>query len=565
MFQAPHRLTHLAVGLAAVVALACGPAAAVADGDRGEHRSCSISGPSDVDAHEGFRLCGPEGSRWSYRWEGPGITGSSEERCLSVSGLEPGRHKYTLRTRRPGSDTWRSCSFWVTAWGGGKGESCEITGPAEVEAGESFRLCGPDASGWDWRWDGEGISKHDDKRCIEIDGLAPGTYTYTLRGTRYDATRTCTFTVRVTGKGDFECDIDGPSTVRAGEWFELCGPRGRNLDYEWSGHGVPSGADDRCVTIRGLAPGEHEFMLTVSGWFGERSCRMTVFVEGNGKGGACPGELADWRDLLRRHRNGDKDDDKKDHRWVSGEDLHRVLECAADRTGDWHGRGERGLWKLLKDRDRDGYTRLRQQYAIALLNVCAFELDVRSGRGAGVGLDPATEVSCRGVSGSVSDVLAEIADLLGDRRDWDKHKGSKSRLKRLAQCLEELNRGGDGCREDDDEDDDGDKKDDLRASELESELDPGDLPLERAMPNPFTRSTRLQYAVERSGLPVEIGVYDLAGRLVRQLERGPQPAGIREVRWDGLDAAGSRVRPGMYFVRGRIGERAMSLRVMLLQ
>jgi flagellar hook assembly protein FlgD len=45
---------------------------------------------------------------------------------------------------------------------------------------------------------------------------------------------------------------------------------------------------------------------------------------------------------------------------------------------------------------------------------------------------------------------------------------------------------------------------------------------------------------------VEIGVYDVAGRLVRSLHSGPLAAGPHRLAWDGT---GARPGSGVYFIR----------------
>ena len=46
-----------------------------------------------------------------------------------------------------------------------------------------------------------------------------------------------------------------------------------------------------------------------------------------------------------------------------------------------------------------------------------------------------------------------------------------------------------------------------------------------------------------------MAVYDAAGRQVARLEDGPFAAGARETTWDGRDARGLRLAPGIYLVR----------------
>lgn len=76
--------------------------------------------------------------------------------------------------------------------------------------------------------------------------------------------------------------------------------------------------------------------------------------------------------------------------------------------------------------------------------------------------------------------------------------------------------------------------------------------LAAAFPNPFAASTEVRF-----GLPaparVTLGVFDVAGRRVRTLLDGTQPAGERSVSWDGRDDAGLRLAPGAYVVRFESG------------
>ncbi len=78
-----------------------------------------------------------------------------------------------------------------------------------------------------------------------------------------------------------------------------------------------------------------------------------------------------------------------------------------------------------------------------------------------------------------------------------------------------------------------------------------ELALALSTPNPFTRTTRIAY-----GLPydtrVEIDLYDVGGRRVRTLLRGPQRAGPHDAIWDGLDDDGRAVGSGPYFYRLRM-------------
>ena len=67
-------------------------------------------------------------------------------------------------------------------------------------------------------------------------------------------------------------------------------------------------------------------------------------------------------------------------------------------------------------------------------------------------------------------------------------------------------------------------------------------------PNPASGATNVHFdltADER----VELTLYDVSGRSVRELASGPFAAGPHDVRWDGLDARGRLVAPGVYLAR----------------
>jgi hypothetical protein len=78
-------------------------------------------------------------------------------------------------------------------------------------------------------------------------------------------------------------------------------------------------------------------------------------------------------------------------------------------------------------------------------------------------------------------------------------------------------------------------------------LSPG-LRLLPNLPNPFLSETRIRFTLPKPGF-VRLSVHDLRGRLVATLIDGRVPAGLREITWDGLDDAGSRVGSGIYFSR----------------
>ncbi|NNE08789.1 MAG: T9SS type A sorting domain-containing protein, partial [Gemmatimonadetes bacterium] len=82
-------------------------------------------------------------------------------------------------------------------------------------------------------------------------------------------------------------------------------------------------------------------------------------------------------------------------------------------------------------------------------------------------------------------------------------------------------------------------------------------------PNPFRGELSLRWSLPASGGAISLMVYDLAGRLVRSLDASSQTSGV--TRWDGRDARGEHVEPGVYFVHFQAGDFSARRKVVLLK
>jgi hypothetical protein len=85
-----------------------------------------------------------------------------------------------------------------------------------------------------------------------------------------------------------------------------------------------------------------------------------------------------------------------------------------------------------------------------------------------------------------------------------------------------------------------------------------------ALPNPARDYTTLRYALPAAGT-VRIAVYDVAGRLVRELVSGARPAGENGLSWDYRDGDGVRVPAGVYLARLEFGGRALTQQLVRLK
>jgi uncharacterized repeat protein (TIGR01451 family) len=93
---------------------------------------------------------------------------------------------------------------------------------------------------------------------------------------------------------------------------------------------------------------------------------------------------------------------------------------------------------------------------------------------------------------------------------------------------------------------------------------PSELSISAARPNPTNLGTEV-----RLGLPmaaqVSGKVYDVAGRIVRDLGEGPIAAGWHSLRWDLNNESGQRVGPGMYFLRVNVDGKQMMRTITVLR
>jgi hypothetical protein len=94
----------------------------------------------------------------------------------------------------------------------------------------------------------------------------------------------------------------------------------------------------------------------------------------------------------------------------------------------------------------------------------------------------------------------------------------------------------------------------------------------QAHPNPFTHNTVVEFV---DGKPPTLKIYDLGGRLVRnlQINKSPQPEAhppraenqqISKSYWDGTDNAGKRLPRGIYLYRLNTGDYAGTKKLLML-
>jgi len=89
------------------------------------------------------------------------------------------------------------------------------------------------------------------------------------------------------------------------------------------------------------------------------------------------------------------------------------------------------------------------------------------------------------------------------------------------------------------------------------------LAIESVWPNPAPQSTTIRFSVP-GNQTARLDVYDLRGRLVRQLRQDAGGPGTLETVWDARDDRGSRVASGTYFLRLQTETRVVTGKVVVL-
>lgn len=93
---------------------------------------------------------------------------------------------------------------------------------------------------------------------------------------------------------------------------------------------------------------------------------------------------------------------------------------------------------------------------------------------------------------------------------------------------------------------------------------PEQFELGQNFPNPFNPITTVEYNLPRSAF-VDLTIYDILGRKVRQLIDAEQASGAHSTIWDGTDDDGNLVAGGIYFYRLRAGDFGESKKMLLLK
>jgi glucuronoarabinoxylan endo-1,4-beta-xylanase len=86
--------------------------------------------------------------------------------------------------------------------------------------------------------------------------------------------------------------------------------------------------------------------------------------------------------------------------------------------------------------------------------------------------------------------------------------------------------------------------------------------LEQNYPNPFSTSTSISYTLKGQS-EIQVRIYDILGRVVRDIPVGGQPVGMHNLLWDGCNDFGQRVATGIYFYSLQAGGESQARKMVL--
>jgi hypothetical protein len=236
--------------------------------------------------------------------------------------------------------------------------------------------------------------------------------------------------------------------------------------------------------------------------------------------------------------------------------------------------GAAGFARTMRSERHTLRLRARRQFTAVWANVCAGQLGVTPRSGPPVALDPSTSLDASIGGGTIASWLAfadaELARLQGLSERKQSVKDSYRGLIRTGWHINEGLGIGTTCKPDLHEDANAAVAQGMAASAVSVEPlaaqlagDPsGSLECGALQPNPVNTQTALAYSVSTTAsAQVTIAVYDVSGRMIRELVRGPHDPGQYVARWDGTASDGSPAKSGMYFIHGRIGDQQVVSRV----
>jgi hypothetical protein len=98
----------------------------------------------------------------------------------------------------------------------------------------------------------------------------------------------------------------------------------------------------------------------------------------------------------------------------------------------------------------------------------------------------------------------------------------------------------------------------------ELNIDPTIISSLSANPNPFRESVEINYKLN-SGGPVNLGIFNIRGQLVKTLSKEYKNPGTYTVLWDGSNEHGNSVSNGIYYCRIQVDNKIKTIKLLLVK
>ena len=100
---------------------------------------------------------------------------------------------------------------------------------------------------------------------------------------------------------------------------------------------------------------------------------------------------------------------------------------------------------------------------------------------------------------------------------------------------------------------------------VETATTPTDFALGANYPNPFNPATIIPFAVPAEAGDVDLTIYNVLGKPVREVWSGPLAAGEYRLVWDGRDGQGQPVAAGVYLYQLQVGDQTRTRKMVKLE
>ena len=88
--------------------------------------------------------------------------------------------------------------------------------------------------------------------------------------------------------------------------------------------------------------------------------------------------------------------------------------------------------------------------------------------------------------------------------------------------------------------------------------------LNQNYPNPFNLDTTIPFRIEQDFI-VDIKIYDILGRLIKEVTNKLYQSGTYKLKWDGKDQDNHPVASGLYLAMMKIGKGSITKKIIIIK